>query len=71
MGALCKPTGGTDPKFLNGLPKWDDIPAPSDAKTTVGLGIVVGTNTCYKEFFGYRTVHPHVRKYGGRIWKVG
>ena len=62
------PKGGTDPQFLKGLPKWEDIKAPADMPNpTAGLGLVLETNTCFKEFFGDRTVHPHVRKYGGRV----
>ena len=63
-----KPKGSGDPNFLKGLPKWEDINPPTDMPNpTAGLGLVLETNTCFKEFFGDRTVHPHVRKYGGRI----
>jgi len=63
-----KPAGNGDPNFLKGLPKWEDINPPENMpRPTAGLGLVLETNTCFKEFFGDRTVHPHVRKHGGRI----
>lgn len=63
-----KPIGKTDPNFLKGLPKWEDISPPKAMPNpTAGLGLVLKTDTCFKEFFADRSVHPHVRKYGGRL----
>ena len=50
------------------LPAWDEIEAPEHMpKPTSGLALSSDGQLCFKEFFGERTVHPHVRRYGGRI----
>ena len=50
------------------LPTWDQIDAPQTMlNPTSGLALSSDGKLCFKEFFGDRTVHPHVRRYGGRI----
>ena len=56
--------------ILRSLPKWDDLSAPDTVQDPVeGLGLSADLKRCYKEWFQGDSVHPHVRKYGGRILK--
>ena len=58
------------PTPMNSLPRWDDVPPPEDlpqGTPTAGLALSHDTKLCYKEWFAERSVHPHVRRYGGRI----
>ncbi|MBM74577.1 MAG: hypothetical protein CMK59_04180 [Proteobacteria bacterium] len=61
-------TSNPPPPKLPPLPTWEDIQPPEDmSNPTIGLALSSNGLLCYKEFFGERTVHPHVRRYGGRI----
>jgi hypothetical protein len=54
----------------NQLPRWDDVMPPDDIPSgtpTPGLALSSDHQVCYKEWFAERSVHPHVRRYGGRI----
>ena len=56
------------------LPNWDDIPVPEDlppGTPTPGLALSHDHSVCYNEWFAEISVHPHVRRYGGRILMAG
>ena len=56
------------PKEDSALPTWEQVAAPDNMpNATSGLALSSDGLICFKEFFGDRTVHPHVRRYGGRI----
>ena len=58
------------PTPLNSLPRWDDVPPPEDlppGTPTAGLALSHDYKICTKEWFAERSVHPHVRRYGGRV----
>ena len=58
------------PTPSNQLLRWDDVMPPDDMPSgtpTPGLALSSNHEICYKEWFAERSVHPHVRRYGGRI----
>jgi len=59
-------------KMPQRLPLWDDLEAPSDVYQPVAALALSSDHTiCYKEWFQGDSLHPHVRKYGGRILNEG
>ena len=59
-------------KMPQGLPLWDDLEAPSDVYQPVAaLALSYDHSICYKEWFQGDSLHPHVRKYSGRILNQG
>ena len=55
-----------------GLPSWEALEPPEDIRQPVAaLALSSDHNICYKEWFQGDSLHPHVRKYGGRILSEG
>ena len=56
------------------IPDFSEVLAPAELAQgtfTEGLALSADLTHCYKEFWQKRSLHPHVRKFGGRLLEEG
>jgi len=65
-------SGAPPVKIPQGLPTWEALEAPEDIfQPVAALALSFDHKTCFKEWFQGDSLHPHVRKHGGRILNEG